>query len=207
MVKKLDSFENKLNWIIEICPEMFPFSVSPEEVQHGVFSSSFKLLYETNIDYLYDYYGSQQFEEVMLFRKRLTPFVLFAHNNSLQRFPNRKELLTFQLFLFTVLSDKKFLESKYKIETAAKDIGINKNYLSGAISKCCGNSFTAIINIYRIAYAQYLISKDILIQINLEEIALKCGFNNRTTFYRVFVDIVGKIPSGFRHEQNLDFIQ
>ena len=207
MVEKLDLFDKNVNWLIDICPEMFPFSVVSNEEQNGVCSTGFKLLHETNIDYLYDCYGAQHIEEIMLFRKSLSPFVLFSASGSMHRLPSRKELLTFQLFLIKVLSEKKFLESRYKIETAAKEIGINKNYLSSAISKCCGISFTAIINIYRIAYAQLLISKDVLIQINLEEIAFQCGFNNRTTFYRVFVDIVGKIPSGFRHEQNLDLIQ
>lgn len=204
MLKELNSFENRLELFIKTCPEMFPFSVSSKNEHVGICNN--EILHVRNIDYLFDYFGAKKIEEFILFRKSLSPFVLFDLNFSLHRLPNRKEFLTYQVFLFRILTEKKFLESSYKIEIAAKEIGINRNYLSATISKCAGVSFTTIINIYRIAFAQYLISNDILIKINLEEIAFQCGFNNRTTFYRVFVEMVGKTPSIFRQEQNLDLI-
>ena len=125
-------------------------------------------------------------------------------NNSMQaqNKPTRKEKALFQMFIHHFESTSRYVDHDFNLKTAAREIGTNEKYLSSAINHCSGMSFNKIVNKYRIVHAQRLINEDVLTRLNLEEIAYMSGYGNRTTFYRVFTEMVGITPSRFRDNLN-----
>jgi AraC-like DNA-binding protein len=114
----------------------------------------------------------------------------------------RKEKALFQMFLTHFESSSRYIDHDFNLKVAAREIGTNEKYLSSAINNCSGMSFNKIVNHYRITNAKKLITDDVLTRLNLEEIAYMSGFGNRTTFYRVFTEILGITPSRYRDNLN-----
>lgn len=114
----------------------------------------------------------------------------------------RKEKALFQMFLHHFESLTRYIDHDFNLKVAAREIGTNEKYLSSAINNCSGMSFNKIVNHYRITNAQKLINDDVLTRLNLEEIAYMSGFGNRTTFYRVFTEMLGITPSRYRDNLN-----
>ena len=98
--------------------------------------------------------------------------------------------------------NNRYVDNEFNLKLAAREIGTNEKYLSTAINHCSGMSFIKILNKYRIIKAQQLIYEDVLTRLNLEEIAYLSGYGNRTTFYRVFTELVGVTPSRYRDNLN-----
>lgn len=114
----------------------------------------------------------------------------------------RKEKALFQMFLSHFESASRYIDHDFNLKVAAREIGTNEKYLSSAINNCSGMSFNKIVNHYRITNAKKLITDDVLTRLNLEEIAYMSGFGNRTTFYRVFTEMLGITPSRYRDNLN-----
>ncbi len=85
--------------------------------------------------------------------------------------------------------------SKITLDDIAKEFGYNKYYISHIISESLFCNFSALINIYRIGLAQNLL---IYTNKSISNIASECGFQNQTSFSRVFSKRVGLSPGKFR---------
>lgn len=118
------------------------------------------------------------------------------------QFPTRKERALYQIFIQHLEKNNRYVDNEFNLKLAAREIGTNEKYLSTAINHCSGMSFIKILNKYRIIKAQQLIYEDVLTRLNLEEIAYLSGYGNRTTFYRVFTEMVGVTPSRYRDNLN-----
>ena len=202
MLKNIEARISNYKKFVVFIPEIFPSFLSNKTDKENDVDENINMVYQFNIEFICEHYDSSLVKAAFDFRNKIKEFVNFKSKTDCDKKPNRRELIIFQLFIFYMLAKQRFLDSTYCMDSAVRDLGVNKNFLSAAINKCTGHSFIVIINQYRIAFAQYLISRDLLNKVNFEEIAFRTGFNNRTTFYRVFIDITGKMPSEFRQQYN-----
>ena len=74
-------------------------------------------------------------------------------------------------------------------------INTSESYLSRCFKKQYGLSPIKLLNQYRIATAQRLLQSD---TVNVSEVAFSCGFNDATTFTRMFKLQVGMTPKEYQ---------
>ena len=136
------------------------------------------------------------------------PFVLIkkernitkAEKNSIDEAePNETDLQIFDKLNQLIVEKPIHLNSEISIDQTAKMLGVNRAYLSQAVNRCTGDSFTVFINEYRVKEAVRLMSDDAKSHVAIEDIAYNCGFNART-FYRVFKKTTGFSPATFRNK-------
>lgn len=85
------------------------------------------------------------------------------------------------------------------LESAAKELGYNKSYLSRIIKEQTGKGFAQHLIGLRIYHAAQLIehASEAKGTSSLSQIALECGFNNIRSFNRNFKMIMGETPSQY----------
>jgi len=88
-----------------------------------------------------------------------------------------------------------FLED-VSLESLAKHLGYNKNYISRFFNANLGCSFKSYIQALRIDYAIQLLLGDS--DLLLTEIASKSGFTNYRTFNRAFISVYNQPPSEYK---------
>ena len=84
---------------------------------------------------------------------------------------------------------------KITLEDIAKEFSYSKYYISHIINDTLHCNLSALINSYRISLAQNLL---ISTNKSIGEIAEECGFQNQSSFNRVFSKYVGFSPCKFR---------
>ena len=92
------------------------------------------------------------------------------------------------------------LDADTSLDQVVRMLGANRAYLSQAVNRCTGDSFTAYINEYRVKEAVRLMSDAAQMYLTIEGIAHNCGFNARITFHRVFKKTTGFSPATFRNK-------
>ena len=100
-------------------------------------------------------------------------------------------------FTQLMLEKKLFTDPGLTVASVAEALSTNRTYLSKAINESTGNTFTQIVNDYRIREAIRLISDDEA-NIPLKQIAYDVGFNSMSTFYVTFQAITGMTPARYR---------
>lgn len=95
------------------------------------------------------------------------------------------------------------VDGLYKLPDMSLDMlvahtGLNRVYLSGALNRCTGKNFNTYINEFRVKEAIRLMSETTNENITIEAIGYESGFNDRSTFYRIFKKITGLSPTAFR---------
>lgn len=100
-----------------------------------------------------------------------------------------------------VAKEKIFKDLDLTLDSLAKQMDVNRNYLSKAINKSTNKNFNAYINEYRVKEAIKILSTEKADLISIDAIALEVGFNNRTSFYQSFKKITGLSPSDFRNNK------
>lgn len=81
------------------------------------------------------------------------------------------------------------------IETLAKHLGYNKDYLSKFFNSFLGCGFNSYLNALRSRHAAQLISNG---KIDLTDVAFTSGFDNYRTFNRAFNQSYGMTPSEYK---------
>lgn len=76
--------------------------------------------------------------------------------------------------------------------------GLNRGYLSAALNRCTGKNFSTYINEFRVKEAIRLMSESQNENLTIEAIGFDAGFNDRSSFYRIFKKITGLSPTEFR---------
>lgn len=97
-----------------------------------------------------------------------------------------------------VIKNEVYKNSAIKLSDLANDLSISPHQLSQIINQNAGQNFSEYVNSYRIEEAIRLISK--IDRVNL--VSYEVGFNNRTTFNKVFKRKTGLTPTEFK--KNLD---
>jgi AraC-like DNA-binding protein len=90
-----------------------------------------------------------------------------------------------------------YLNSKFRIGSISSDLDVNILYVEKAISLHKDTNFSNFINSYRIAHAKKLIHENP--QYTLEYIYLSSGFQNQSSFNRIFKVLEGITPSEYRN--------
>ncbi len=87
-----------------------------------------------------------------------------------------------------------YLNSELTLRMVADKLNTNTKYLSQVVNHHAGINFQNFLNTYRIKAAKARICSDQYKNLTLYGIARQCGFRNKSTFYKVFKDIVGMTP-------------
>ncbi|MFT7562221.1 MAG: AraC-like DNA-binding protein [Flavobacteriales bacterium] len=88
-----------------------------------------------------------------------------------------------------------YCRSDINLRTLANSIGVSPHNLSDALNGHMGTSFYSYINKHRAKRAEQMLTstKDLI-----TDIAVDCGFNSRSSFYKVFKNSYGMTPSEYR---------
>lgn len=89
-----------------------------------------------------------------------------------------------------------FKQPDLRITDIAARLATNRTYISAIIKSLSGDSFSNLINGYRIRYAQKLMEEHP--DMSVTDIASECGFTSRSAFYRNFKAITGMTPSEWK---------
>ena len=92
---------------------------------------------------------------------------------------------------------KPFLQPGYNIKDLANDMQMPSYQVSYFLNRALQVNFNDYLNYYRIKYCEDLIKSKTEDKTSLQELALKCGFQNRNTFTTAFKKVTGRTPSEY----------
>lgn len=92
-------------------------------------------------------------------------------------------------------NEKPYLIPDITIKEMAEKMDTNTHYLSENINRNFGNSFTGLINEYRVKEACKLMLEENMDNVTIESIAYDAGFNSKSAFHVAFKKITGVTPS------------
>lgn len=99
--------------------------------------------------------------------------------------------------LYTLDSQKVFLDPDISLIKLSSIIGTNTTYLSNAINKYFRCNFKTLINKYRIEYCKNILNTDTSI-LSVKEMAKTCGFASVSAFYASFKKVTGVSPLQYK---------
>jgi AraC-like DNA-binding protein len=94
-------------------------------------------------------------------------------------------------------SQKPYLKPGYKLLDLSNDTGIPVHKISAYVNRRKNLNFFGYLNQYRIAYCLEKFAAKEYTSKTLEALAEECGFQNRTTFIRVFKLVTGMNPTEY----------
>lgn len=97
-----------------------------------------------------------------------------------------------------IIQNKRYLDSGLKVADIASEVGTNEKYVSQAISIGSKTRFNEFIAFYRINEAKKLLSSGHRQTLSINDIALRTGFSNQSTFQRKFKEMTGMTPYTFK---------
>ena len=106
----------------------------------------------------------------------------------------QKEKLS-AIVLLSMKKDKLFLNQNLTINSLAKEIGINRTYLSQVINEFFNKNFSSFVNEFRIKEASKSLIDDK--NITIEAVAFDVGFKSKSAFNNAFKQYTGVTPSFF----------
>ena len=93
-----------------------------------------------------------------------------------------------------------YLERGIQAETVIKRLGTNYVYFDRVMAAQYGISFPEYVHRARVLYAQQLMHKQGTganqLPLSLDEVAARCGYEDTTTFIRIYTRITGEDPAG-----------
>src|SRR4051794_40412117 len=103
-----------------------------------------------------------------------------------------------ELVLKSLLEREKFFtQVQYNLRKLSSVSNFSTNLLSAFFNQSLGLHFNDYLNQLRVIYCKHLIENGCAIQLTLEGLSKKCGFNNRNTFTTAFKKFTGVTPSTF----------
>jgi AraC-like DNA-binding protein len=107
-----------------------------------------------------------------------------------------KNIQDIKLKLERFESNKGFLKKNITVDSLAKDLGTNRDYLSKSVNELKGKNFSQYLNELRINYiVEELKTNNVLIKHTVSALAEDIGFNNSESFSNAFKKITGTLPS------------
>lgn len=143
-------------------------------------------------------------------QKKMYRMLVSRHQEALKRFRgsealsrnDRKEDTEREIFLKVegLMRDRKLYRSKdMGLDRLAELLESNRTYVSKAVNKYSGMSFSSYLNMYRINEATAVIS-DPSRNVLLKQLADDLGYNSVTVFSKAFQKETGLTPSRYRKE-------
>ena len=100
-------------------------------------------------------------------------------------------------------SEKPYLNAKLSINEVASWLGCTETELSRLLNTHMKVNFANFVNIYRVKEVKKRLNQENLSKYTLKALSEQCGFNSKTTFYRVFKNVTGMTPMEYCNEHNL----
>ena len=97
-----------------------------------------------------------------------------------------------------MIVEKKFRDPHYTAAKLAQEIGTNTRYISAAVSLRFQQTYTELINGYRVREAVALLTDRRNRDLTMAEIASMVGFANRQSFYAAFYRNYAKTPKEYQ---------
>ena len=97
-----------------------------------------------------------------------------------------------------LLVTQNFLQPNYSILKLQDEVNINHRKIGLLITKYTNKSFTDYLNSFRVEKAKEILKNQTYLKYTIISIALECGFNSKSTFYREFMKQVGVTPTEYR---------
>ena len=85
-----------------------------------------------------------------------------------------------------MLKEAYYKDSNLTIDALCRKTNTNRSYLSRSIHRMYGTNFCDWVNVFRITEAKKLLDKSDGNYLDLEDLAIQCGFNSVRSFSRVF---------------------
>lgn len=126
------------------------------------------------------------------------------NNSKYRTSPLTKTLITHhkKILLALLEKEKPFLNPTLKVSELAQNVELPSHQLSQVLTEGLNTNFYDLINYYRIEEIKKRLVHPKYRHYSILAIALDCGFNNKTTFNRVFKKYTGKTPSDFVRQKN-----
>ena len=99
--------------------------------------------------------------------------------------------------------EKPYLNSKLSISEVASQLGCTELELSQLLNSHMKVNFANFINVYRVKEIKLRLTQENLSKYTLKALSEQCGFNSKTTFYRVFKNVTGMPPMEYCKKLNL----
>jgi AraC-like DNA-binding protein len=97
-----------------------------------------------------------------------------------------------------MLEHEPYLDEALRISSLSRQLDIPVNHLSQAINSQLQQNFFEFVNGYRVDTARRIIDRSDLSDLNLLDIAMESGFNNKTTFLNAFKKCLNMSPSAYK---------
>lgn len=107
------------------------------------------------------------------------------------------EIRLFKSIKDIMVGEKLYLDADLTLRKLSVRLDTNTKYLSQVINHHGGSNFLTFINAYRIEEIIGYIRKGDFRRHTFYGIAQRCGFKNKSTFYKVFRDVTGMTPKAF----------
>ena len=116
----------------------------------------------------------------------------------------RNLLLATALFLVASLASATtppYLDPELTLRTLAAQIDLSERKLSTILNEGLGTSFYDYVNAYRVQEAKARLTADDAANYSISGIGELCGFNSKSTFFRIFKKATGLSPGAYVEEQ------
>ncbi|MEM1327500.1 MAG: PAS domain-containing protein [Bacteroidota bacterium] len=97
--------------------------------------------------------------------------------------------------------EKLYLDANLSLRQLADRLDTNTKYLSQVVNHLANSNFQHYLNTFRIREVTKKIVDPAYRNLTLFGIALQCGFKNKSTFYKVFREIMGMTPKVYIKDQ------
>ena len=127
----------------------------------------------------------------LLFRRKKAALVQPEETDVIPAAPLLKEQLS-----KIIEEEELFKQPDLRVTDIAARLATNRTYVSAIIKSLSGDSFSTLVNGYRVRYAQKLMQEHP--KMSVTEIAEESGFSSRSAFYRNFKDMTGLSPAEWK---------
>lgn len=108
------------------------------------------------------------------------------------------EIQLFERVLYVMRREKLYLNPQLTLRMLSAELETNIKYLSQVINLHSGTNFLGFVNSYRLEEFKRRILAGDSKHTTLFGIAQRCGFKNKSTFFKVFRDQKGMTPKAFQ---------
>ena len=112
----------------------------------------------------------------------------------------------YQKIMAKFIVEKKYRECNYSANKMAEELNTKVRYISAIINMRYQDNYSQMVNEFRIKEAMYMLKDRRYLNMNIEDIALAVGFQNRQCFYVAFYKRVGITPREYRIT-NIEMLQ
>jgi AraC-like DNA-binding protein len=98
-----------------------------------------------------------------------------------------------------MIEDKPYLIPELTLRHLSVKVGISERKLSMLLNEEINSSFYDFINKYRVNEAKDKLASTVFDKYSITGIGLNCGFNSKSSFYRIFKNETGMSPSVYKN--------